>query len=77
VALGRSARLEQVGYRFEGGAGGLEEVALLYHHLKDRYAALVSATGPLKLGASTWLPFADDIVDLVQNAFFSSREVQA
>jgi hypothetical protein len=77
LLLGRDAQLEQVGYRFEGGgAGGIEEVALIYRHQERRYDALVSATGPLKLTAPTWLPFAADVGELVQNTFFSPREVQ-
>lgn len=75
LLLGRDARLEQVGYRFEsGGVGGIQEVALMYLHVDGQYRAVTSAVGPLKLGYRTWLPFADDISELVQNAFFSPAE---
>ncbi|WP_437783438.1 hypothetical protein [Sorangium sp. So ce1097] len=72
--LGRGARLEQVGYRFEGGgASGIEEITLMYEHSKQRFVATVLATGPLKFGSPRWLTFADDIGELVQNTFFSPR----
>lgn len=75
LRLGRQARLEQVGYRFEGGgAGGLEEIAIVYLHQQHSYAVTLAATGPLKLGAPTWLPFVDDVVDLAVSAFFSPKE---
>jgi hypothetical protein len=78
LLLGRGARLEQVGYRFEGGgAGGIEEIALIYNHQDNRYVVLVSAAGPLKLSSPTWLSFAEDIGELVQNTFFSPKEVQS
>jgi hypothetical protein len=73
LRLGREARLEQVGYRFEGGAGGIEEVAVVYLHKQARYSMNVAATGPLKLGSPTWLPFASDVADLAVSAFFSQK----
>ena len=74
---GRGARLEQIGYRFEGGgAGGIEEVVLIYEHLYGRYRANISATGLLKLNSPTWLPFADDIAELVSHTFFAPKEMK-
>ncbi len=75
LRLSREARIEQVGYRFEGGAGGLEEVAIVYFHREKQYSVTIAAKGPLKLGSPRWLPFMDDIGDLVVNAFFLSKEV--
>jgi hypothetical protein len=75
LQLGHAVRLEQIGYRFEcGGAGGIQEVVLIYLHRDGKYAATAAATGPLKLSSKTWLPFADDVSELVQNTFFSPRE---
>ncbi|MEO7592883.1 MAG: hypothetical protein ABI134_16830 [Byssovorax sp.] len=77
LLLGRGARLEQIGYRFEGGgAGGIEEVVLIYEHLGGRYRANISATGSLKLNSPTWLPFADDVAELVSHTFFASKETK-
>ena len=77
LQLGRGARLEQIGYRFEGGgAGGIEEVVLIYEHLYGRYRANISATGLLKLNSPTWLPFADDIAELVSHTFFAPKEMK-
>lgn len=76
--LGRGAQLEQIGYRFDGGgAGGIEEVVLIYEHLRSRYRANISATGSLKLSSPTWLPFADDVADLVSGTFFASKETKS
>lgn len=76
LRFGRKALLEQVGYRFEGGAGGIEEIALIYLHKKNQYSVILDANGPLKFTSNTWLPFADDVGDLALNAFFSPREVE-
>ena len=70
----REARLEQIGYRFEGGAGGIEEIAIIYLHKKGQYSVEVTANGPLKLTSLTWLPFANDVHDLALSAFFARRE---
>jgi hypothetical protein len=75
LTLGQEVRLEQVGYRFQGGGAlGLEEVALVYLHRSREYAVIVTARGPLKLGSPTWLPFATDAAELAVSAFFSPRE---
>jgi len=74
LTLGQGARLEHVGYRYEGGgASGIEEVTLSYAHEKQRYVVQCFAKSPLKLSEAAWLPFADDISDLVQPAFFKER----
>lgn len=78
LLLGRGAQLEQVGYRFDGGgAGGIDEVVLIYEHLRSRYRANISATGSLKLDSPIWLPFADDVAELVQRTFFASKEMKS
>lgn len=75
LLLGRGARIEQLGYRFEGGgAGGIEEVVLIYEHLRNRYRATISAIGLLKFTSPTWLPFADDVAELVAATFFVVKE---
>ena len=69
------ARLEQVGYRFDGGVSGIEEISIVYLHVPEEYSLNIAARGPLKLGSPRWLPFADDVVDLALSTFFVSKEV--
>jgi hypothetical protein len=69
------ARLEQVGYRFENGATGVEEVAIVYLHLRREYSLSISAKGPLKLRSPRWLPFADDVIETALSTFFLPVEV--
>ena len=70
VDLGRCAMLEQVGYRFENGVNGLEEVAIVYVHVARVFRVTAHARGMLKLSAPTWLPYADEIAELVASGFF-------
>jgi len=77
MRLGREARLEQVGYRFDGGAGGIEEISIIYRHKTHEYSVIIAASGPLKLAPGRWLPFADDISDLALGAFFTPNGVVA
>jgi hypothetical protein len=64
------AHLDQVGYRFAGGVSGIEEIAIIYLHEQREYSLGISARGPLKLASPRWLPFADDIVEIVLSTFF-------
>lgn len=73
LSLGREVRLEQVGYRFEVGTQGIEEIAIVYLHKKNAFSVSISANGLLKLKSTTWLPYADEVADLVLNTFFSTR----
>jgi|SRR5580704_2017235 hypothetical protein len=76
AALGiGEARLEQVGYRFENGAAGVEEVVVVYLHLRREYSLSISARGPLMLRSPRWLPFADDVVETALTTFFVPVEV--
>jgi hypothetical protein len=68
------ARLEQVGFRFENGAAGIEELAIVYLHLKKEYSLNVRAKGPLKLKSARWLPFADDVVETAASTLFAPVE---
>lgn len=70
ATLGRGARLEQVGYRYESGAIGLEEVSIVYLHTERVFSVSVHANGSLRLGSTTWLPYANEVAELVLDSFF-------
>lgn len=72
--LGRGARIEQVGYRYESGVSGLEEISIIYVHDDRTFAVSIHANGTLRLGSSTWLPYADEIADLALGTFFFAEE---
>jgi hypothetical protein len=69
-SLGRRTYIEQIGYRFDGGASGLEEVAIIYIHKDDVFSVTIRASGLLKLRESRWLPYAKEVADLVVDTFF-------
>lgn len=73
--LGRPAIQEQIGYRFENGVNGLEEVAIVYDHKNDWFEVTILARGLLNLKATTWLPYAGDVEKLVLGAFFTTELV--
>jgi hypothetical protein len=70
VSLARTSRLEQMGYRFENSPYGLEEVALIYDHEDELVILNVRAEGVLRPGSKTWLPYADEVSDVLIKAFF-------
>ena len=74
LVLADSTSLEQVGYRFEDGASGLQEVTIVYLHQENEYSVRIQAKGHLKLGISTWLPYADEIAELIVGTFFRIEE---
>ncbi|MCC6558054.1 MAG: hypothetical protein IT372_34335 [Polyangiaceae bacterium] len=71
ASLSRTSRMEQVGYRFEDSPYGLEEMAIIYDHEDDAVIVNTRARGILKLGSRTWLPYAEEVADIVLKAFFS------
>lgn len=68
--LGERVHREAVGYRFDAGTSGLNELMLLYLHDEQEYLVDVTATSAFKLGESRWLPLADDIAELVTQRLF-------
>jgi len=67
--LGR-AQCEQIGYRFESGASGLEEVAIVYLHEEERFSLIVVARGALEIGDVRWLPYCDIVASLLVSRYF-------
>ena len=74
LSLASKANLEQVGYRFEDGVSGIKEATLIYLHEENAYSVTILAKGLLKLRSATWLPYADEIADLIVTTFFVHRE---
>lgn len=76
AALGLASEgwMEEVGYRFAGAANGLGQVSIMYLHVEDRFVVDVHASGLLKPGAATWLPYADEITALVRESLFNEQE---
>ena len=72
AGLARTTRLEQIGYRFENSEYGLEEVAIIYDHEKEIFLVNSRASRVLRIGTSTWCPYADDVAELLVKAFFAS-----
>lgn len=74
VGLGRPTIQEQIGYRFENGVSGLEELSIVYVHLDDLFSVTIRARGLLNLKAATWLPYANDVAELVCGTFFTAGD---
>ena len=74
LALASKATMEQVGYRFEDGVSGIREVTIIYLHEENVLSVTILAKGHLKLCSTTWLPYADEIAELVSSAFFQVKE---
>lgn len=71
LRLGTPAYMEQIGYRYENGANGLSEVAIIYQHEENDYAVTIRGNGLLRLEAESWLPYADELVNMITDAFFT------
>jgi len=68
--LAGSAQREQVGFRFESGSLGLQEIVVVYFHELDEFSLRIEGRNPLKLGGDRWLPLADDLMALVFDRVF-------
>jgi hypothetical protein len=75
LGLGMEAWMEQVGYRFGGGANGLSEIVIVYLHREDVFAVSIHANGVLRPGDERWLPYADEMTELVRETFFTQQEL--
>jgi hypothetical protein len=71
------ARLEQVGYRFDGGAHGIQEASITYYHDARVFQLQVRARTTLTAfdAAGRWLPVGHEVMDAVLPRFFTTREV--
>lgn len=72
--LGHATR-EQIGFRFESGVSGIEEVALIYLHEELRFSLSIRARATVALGTEglRWLPSSDPIAALALSRFFEEK----
>lgn len=74
--FGRSAKLEEIGYRFADGVMGISEISVIYKHQPQRWDLQLMARGPVRIGAMLQLPFAQELVDFVCARIFSRDRPQ-
>lgn len=71
--IGQGGRLEEIGFRFQNGANGLEEFAITYGHQDDSYILIYMANGLLKVGEGMSLPFVSEMTDFLLSRLFVKR----
>ncbi|HEX3849644.1 MAG TPA: hypothetical protein VHW01_01685 [Polyangiaceae bacterium] len=77
LAIGAEASVAEIGYRFASGANGISSVHIAHGEKRDTYHVDVEARGLLRLGKSSWLPFADDVREVVLGALFERKQTDA
>jgi len=75
--LGKECKTEQIGYRFEGGMLGMEEMSIFFDHTNNVYYLNIQATAPLQISPNLSFPIVDQILDFVVNTCFSKKKVRA
>ena len=68
--IGRTAKLEEIGYRFTDGVFGIEELSVIYMHDFHRWSVSVQVLGPMKVDDMLELPLAKEVTDLVTARIF-------
>lgn len=76
--LGIGPLREQVGYRFQDGPHGLNEVAIVYDHVRARFHVTVLAGIPWRPEATAWLRNGEDgqLIDLMVRSLFAEEEAE-
>jgi hypothetical protein len=73
LALSDEVYRENVGFRFVNGANGISGVTIMFDHDESSFVVNVHARGRITIGDRTWLPYAEDVRDVVLGTFFRSR----
>jgi len=68
--IGRTAKLEEIGYRFTDGILGIVELSVIYMHDAHRWSVSVQASGPMKVDDILELPLAKEVIDFVTARIF-------
>ncbi len=76
LELSPEARIEHVGYRLPEGANGIHELVFTYFHEQPLHMVVARARGTLKLAQGTWLPFGDEVRNLIVAKLFSLKDPQ-
>lgn len=71
--IGRVARIEQLGFRFEDGVNGIREVVLIYLNESTEYYITIQARSLLSVRDDLTIPYASDTLDLVLSRAFDKR----
>jgi len=69
--IGKSAVLEEIGYRYKDGVMGITEISAYYLNDDEGYMINISANAVLRIGENFQLPVADDIITFVKGQFFN------
>jgi hypothetical protein len=72
LELARTVYLEQVGFRFDGGAEGIEEVEITYDHQDPQYFVRARVRTAIRLDGDTWMPTASTAMSLLTAKLFSA-----
>ena len=75
LRLDADAKVEQIGYRFNGPLG-LREVVIIYYHDVDKYTLRCNARGLVELSDDLALPYVDSVLGLAINSFFRDRHAK-
>jgi hypothetical protein len=76
LELSPEAKIEHMGYRLPEGANGIYELVFTYFHEQPLHMVVARARGTLKLDQGSWLPFADEVKNLIVAKLFSRKEPQ-
>ncbi len=74
--LGKKSNREYIGYRFENGILGMEEMSIFFDHIEKKYSLNLEAGGPLQLQEDMSLPFVDQIRDYVVSTCFVKQRTK-
>lgn len=72
-SLGKEAYREEIGYRFENGVLGMEELSIFYDHEDQQYLVAIQASAPLKFDTEINVPFVDQLSEFVVSACFAKQ----
>lgn len=71
AVIGRSAKMQHVGYSFENGILGINELSIFYVPQNRQWNVRVEARAPLKIDSNIELPFYHDVTEFVLAQLFT------
>lgn len=74
LTIGTDVTVDEIGYRFTNGANGVSRVSIAFREDPHVYHVDVLARGLLRLGDSRWLPFADEVRELIVSSLFEPKQ---
>lgn len=73
LSIGTDATVDEISYRFTNGANGVSRVSISCREDPTEYLVDISARGLLRIGDTRWIPFADEVRDLIVNSLFEGN----